>query len=172
MDWNSSRAGYRLRYTFSTPTSHPSTSHSDDTGEAEVLTADSSIVYELRLLLLPLSHYLIIDANLAHISPLDGTAEPVSTNHKLTLDVLNYVSVDELYGCLTRWQERTREQQQQQQHNGNAGQLQLSAWVYRDVGLLLAPVVLLHRRHLLLFDGLSHLVAASKDGGVELRRVE
>ena len=140
--WNSSRSGYRLRYSFSTPISHPSAASSDNSSAAEVLTADSSIVYELRLLLLPLSHYLVIDANMQHVSAVDGASSAISANHKLTLDVLNYVSVDELYGCVTRWMDRVRGQQPMagDEASDYSTPLTLSAWVYRDVALLLTAV--------------------------------
>ena len=120
--WNSSRGGYRLRYTLCTPTALP----------------DPPAVYELRLLLLPLSHYLVIDANLHALqpAPVDGAGSAVSANHKLTLDVRKYVSVDELSGCLARWQEAVRERTDE----SAPVSLRLSAWVYRDVALLLSAV--------------------------------
>ena len=144
-EWNSNRSGYRLRYTFSTHISQLHNSFSDATSSSSGLAADPPTVYELRLLLLPMSHYLVIDANMQHVAAADGASSAVSANHKLTLDVLNYVSIDELHGCLVRWQEGVRRQQQQQVADDEATAtspptLQLSAWVYRDVALLLTAV--------------------------------
>ena len=155
--WNSSRGGYRLRYTFRAPLGHTSAPSTADTSGADVLPAESSIVCELRLLLLPMSHYLVIDAAVQQqqhdqqhlaVAVADGASGAGSTNHKLALDVLNYVSVDELHGCLARWQDELRGQQQltaaasgeQATDDSTQLRLRLSAWVYRDVALLLSAV--------------------------------
>ena len=142
--WNSSRSGYRLRYTFSPPLSAAASSMSAGPSSAEVLTADSPIVYELRLLLLPMSHYLVIDAALHQVSAVDGASSAVSANQRLTLDVLSYVSVDELHGCIARWQDSVKVPQRQlaapAEATDETNTLRLSAWVYRDVALLLTAV--------------------------------
>ena len=135
--WNSSRSAYRLRYSFSAPFSHTTTSSAEHTSSDAEATADSPTVCEMRLLLLPMSHYLVVHASMRQVHTVEGANSDISANHKLTLDVLKYVSVDELCGCLTRWQERARASDEA---GGDNTALQLSAWVYRDVTLLLTAV--------------------------------
>ena len=91
--WNSSRLLYSLRYTLTTPITHPPSSSSDDLSNAEVLTADTPIAYLLTVKAVPLSGFLVLSAQLHHISPVDGAHSAVSPPYKVTLRCEEYVDV-------------------------------------------------------------------------------